>query len=119
MKNLKSLERLQQLHYMIDAENTGSPGELAKKKNISERLFYNLIEQLKDFEAPICYSRQSKTYYYCDDFDLRVKISVTVMANNELTEIFAGSYFLQEKTSLQALCSDYKYIRSIKTKLSA
>ncbi|TVZ26623.1 HTH domain-containing protein [Gillisia sp. Hel_I_86] len=119
MSTLKNLERLQQLHNLINTETTGSPSELANKMNISERLVYNLIEQLKDFEAAICYSRKSKTYYYCEDFQLEVNISVTVMTNNELTEIFAGSYFLQENTSLQTFYSEQKYISNNKTLICA
>lgn len=119
MKTLKNLERLQQIHELIEAENTGTPGELANKMNVSERLVYNLIDQLKDFEADIAYSRKSKTYYYCEDFELKVNISVTVISNNQLTEIFAGSYFLQEDLSPQVLCSGQDYICSNKTNLCA
>jgi len=119
MSTLKNLERLQQLHNLIDTQSTGSPGELADKLNVSERLVYNLIEQLKDFEAAICYSRKSKTYYYCEDFQLEVNISVTVMSNNELTEIFAGSYFIQENNSLQGLCTGHNYISNNKIQLCA
>lgn len=119
MKTLKNLERLQQIHELIEAENTGTPGEIANKMEISERLVYNLIEQLKDFEAEICYSRKSKTYYYCEDFQLKVTFSVTVMAKNQLTEIFGGSYFLQENNSLQGLCGEHGYICTSKTRLCA
>ena len=97
MNSLKNLERLQRLHDLIDGENTGSPAELAKKMNISQRLVYNLLYKLRDFEAPIRYSRRSKTYYYNDDFELKIKISVSVLSNDELTEIFAGSYFARNK----------------------
>lgn len=119
MKTIKNLERLQQLHELIEAGSTGTPGELAYKMNVSERLVFNLIDQLKDFEASICYSRKNKTYYYCDDFQLKVNISVSVISNNELTEIFAGSYFLQEEDSLQGLCGKTQYICGNKTKLCA
>lgn len=95
MKNLKTLERLQQLHNLIAIENTGTPKELAVLMNISERSIHLLIEQLKDYKASICYSRSRKTYYYCADFDLQVSISVNVLTNNEVTQIFGGSYFLQ------------------------
>lgn len=105
MKTLKNLERLQQLHNLIEAENTGAPADIASKLNISERLVYNLLEQLKDLEASICNDRKSRTYYYSNDFELQINISVSVMSNNELTEILAGSYFLQENCSLQGLCS--------------
>lgn len=103
MKSIKNLERLQQLHELIDSKNTGSPGELAEKMNISKRLVFNLLDQLKDFEASICYSRKNRTYYYCEDFELHVNISVSVISNNELTEIFAGSYFVQEQATLQGI----------------
>lgn len=119
MKTIKNLERLQQLHSLIGKEVTGTPGELAIKMNISERLVFALVEQLREFDANIYYSRKSKTYYYCDDFELRVNISVTVLKNNELTEIFAGRYFSKENPSLQALCSEQGYISNITSLLCA
>jgi predicted DNA-binding transcriptional regulator YafY len=119
MKTIKNLERLQQLHELIEGENTGSPKELAYKMNTSERSIFNLIDQLKDFEASICYSRKSKTYYYHNDFQLKINISVSVISNDELTEIFAGSYFIKQKYSLQGLCGEQNYIRTNKTKICA
>ena len=95
MKNLKTLERLQQLHDLINNENTGSPKELARLLQISERSIHLLIEQLKDYNADICYSRSNKTYRYCNDFELNVSISVIVLTNNEVTQIFGGSYFVK------------------------
>ncbi|MCJ7467956.1 MAG: HTH domain-containing protein, partial [Maribacter sp.] len=92
MKSIKNLERLSQLHALIENERTGSPKDLANRMNISERLVYNLIEQLKDFEASICYDRGRKTYYYSDDFQLQVKISVMVISNNEVTRILGDVY---------------------------
>lgn len=116
MKSLKSLERLQQLHQRIEQENTGTPNELSVFMNISERLLYNLIEQLKDINAPVCYSRSRKTYYYCDDFELRVSISVVALTNNETIELFGGSYFIKKSTILQGLCSEPAYISPVKIK---
>jgi predicted DNA-binding transcriptional regulator YafY len=97
MKTIKNLERLQQIHQLIAIERTGSPSELASRLHVSERLVYNLIEQLKDFQAAICYDRGRKTYYYRDDFKLEVNISVSVISNNEVTHIFGGSYFIQKQ----------------------
>ncbi len=99
MKTIKNLERLQQIHQLIKIERTGSPSELARKLHVSERLVYNLIEQLKDYRASICYDRGRKTYYYYEDFRLEVNISVSVMSNNEITQIFGGSYFIKNKAS--------------------
>jgi len=88
---------LQQLHNLIANEHTGTPKEMAALMQISERSVHLLIEQLRDYNANICYSRSRKTYYYCEDFDLQVSISVSVLTNNEVTQIFGGSYFLNNK----------------------
>lgn len=119
MKTIKNLERLQGLHNLIKNEATGAPQELAAKMDVSERTIYILIDQLKDFEAKIKYSRKSRTYYYCDDFELWVNVSVTVMSNDELIKIFAGSYFLKENTSPQGLCIEHNYLGTNKTNLCA
>ncbi|QLE00945.1 HTH domain-containing protein [Galbibacter sp. BG1] len=119
MKTIKNLERLQRLHNLIEQECTGSPKELADKLHMSERMAYNLIEQLKSLEATILYSRSRKTYYYDKDFKLEVNISVVVMSNSEVTQIFAGSYFSKKNTILQGLCSEQIYIYDIKTKMCA
>ena len=110
MKTIKNLERLQQLHLLIENERTGTPFELANRMYISERLVYNLIEQLKDFKAEICYDRSRKTYYYTDDFKLEVKISVSIMSKNEVTQIFGGSYFMMRTSN--SLLKDEKRIAS-------
>jgi hypothetical protein len=78
MKNIKTLERLQKLHDLIEKEITGAPKELSCLMRISERSVHSLIEQLKDYNADICYSRSNKTYRYCNDFELNVSISVNV-----------------------------------------
>ena len=92
MKTIRSLERLQQLHKLIEKERTGSPKELARKMNISERLVYLLLEYLRDYSAQISYDRMRQTYYYLEDFQLDIQISVAVINNDERTEIFGGSY---------------------------
>ena len=97
MKNLKTLERLQQLHNLIANESTGTPKELSNLMQISERSVHLLIEQLKDYNAVICYSRSRKTYYYCEDFDIQVSISVKVLNNDEVTQMFGGSYFFRHQ----------------------
>tara|TARA_R110000868_G_scaffold172128_1_gene407943 strand:- start:2781 stop:3116 length:336 start_codon:yes stop_codon:yes gene_type:complete len=110
MKNLKTLERLQQLHQRILQENTGTPKELAGYMNISERSLYKLMDYLKDLKASVCYNRVHNTYYYCDDFELQVSISVTALSKNEIIHVYGGSYFLKKNSSLQGLCSGHIYI---------
>lgn len=92
MNTIKNLERLQKLHFLIKNESTGPPSELAQMMKVSERLIYNLIEQLKDFDAKISYDRRRKTYYYCDNFQIRLNISFSVTRQSETIELFQGSY---------------------------
>lgn len=96
MKNIKTLERLQQLNELIKQEVTGSPKQIATRLQISERAVYNLIEKLKDFEAPVNYCRRRKTYYYKGDFDIQLSITLTILNGNEQTQIYGGSYFFKE-----------------------
>ena len=101
MKNLKSLRRLQRLHKRITQENTGTPKELAGAMRISERSLYNLIDQLKDINAPVCYSRSRGTYYYSDDFQLEVNISIVALTHNEVINLFGGGYGLNPNYALE------------------
>lgn len=96
MKNLKSLERLQQLHKRIQNENTGSPIEISKYMNISERSIFNLVDELKVLGAEICYNRTRKTYYYCNDFKIELNISLKVITEGTARNLYGGSYFLKE-----------------------
>lgn len=92
LNSIKNLERLQRLHLLIEQEATGTPKELASRMHISERLVYYLIDQFKEYEASICYDRGRRTYYYCDDFQFKVSISVSIINNNRRTEVFEGGY---------------------------
>ncbi|WP_430907174.1 HTH domain-containing protein [Maribacter sp. 2-571] len=78
MNSIRNIERLQRLHKLIQQEVTGPPATLATRLHISERLVYNLVDQLKDLRATIRYDRSRKTYYYVDYFQFEVRISVSV-----------------------------------------
>ncbi|MGB5647455.1 DNA-binding protein [Muriicola sp.] len=92
MNTIKTLERLQRIHFLIEKECTGSPYELACKMNVSERSIYNLIDYLRDFEAIIRYDRSRKTYYYQNKFSLSLQISLSIGTDDEVTEILGGTY---------------------------
>ena len=53
---MNSIKNLKRIHKLIQSECTGTPLELSNRFNISERLVYHLIEQLKyfDLEVDIC-----------------------------------------------------------------
>lgn len=96
MKTLKQLERLRKAHELIQKEKTGSPSEFATKLNISERQLYNILDYLKEIDAPIEYNRKTEMYYYTAAFDLLINVSVQVLIADEIHNIYAGAVFLNE-----------------------
>lgn len=53
---------------LILTKSTGTPKQLAKRLNISERTWYYLLDQLRnDYAFPIIYDRFGGNYYYADE----------------------------------------------------
>lgn len=117
MKNLKQIERLRRIHVLVKNQNTGTPNEMASRLRISIRLLYCLLEQLREFDAPLAFNRRSKTYYYTNDFELNINISIQVMTSEKLVQIYAGRSFCNYVTTLQGGCSKPNYLSLLKNKL--
>jgi len=117
MNNLKQLERIRKLHQLIKSENTGTPAELAIKLHVSVRQLYLILEQLKELEAPIRFSRSSYTYYYTHEYDLKINVSVQVIAEEKQMNIYAGTSFSTYINTLQGSCSKPGYLSLIKPRL--
>ncbi len=46
-------------------EGTGTPSELAKRLDLSERMVYNYVRLLKeDLNAPVAYNKFRRTYHF-------------------------------------------------------
>ncbi len=97
MQTLKQLERLERLHELIAIRKTGTPCELAKHFGISRRSLFMMIEQLRDMRAKVLYSRSRNTYYYENDFELQVSISVQAITAGDAVRMFGGSYFVPSR----------------------
>ena len=109
MQRIKELERLQQLHVLIKNECTGTPAQLAKRMQTSQRTVHRLIEKLKDLDAAICFDRKRNTYYYCENFDLEVSITVKAISKNNTVKLYGGTFF-KKKASLPAFGNERFYI---------
>jgi|TARA_B110000090_G_C13222696_1_gene385486 DNA-binding Lrp family transcriptional regulator len=96
MKTIKQLERVRKVHQLIKGEKTDSPKKIALALNISEREVYRILEYLKELGAKINFSRSINSYFYEENFDLLVNVSVKVIINEELKTIYGGSVLLQE-----------------------
>jgi predicted DNA-binding transcriptional regulator YafY len=60
-------QRLTRIDHLIRIKGTGTPAQLAGKIGISERSTYEYLRLMKDFGAPVSYSRQRKSYYYKEE----------------------------------------------------
>jgi predicted DNA-binding transcriptional regulator YafY len=72
MKLLNYMERIQRMHLLISARNTGTPMEFSKRMNISVSRLSRIIEELKLMGAPICYDRKLKTYFYEEPYEIEL-----------------------------------------------
>lgn len=83
MNSIKTLTRLEKLHQLIHQERTGTPKELATRMHLSERLIYSLIDRLKEYDATIGYDRSRKTYYYCEEFQFCISLSLSINGSDK------------------------------------
>lgn len=69
------IDRIQRIDQMIRRKATGTPKQLAKKLNISERLVYQSLSYMREMGAPITYCPHSESYVYTKNvhFDVGFK----------------------------------------------
>ena len=61
------LERLERIDHLIRIKGTGSPAELAKRLNMSQRNIYQYLNLMREMGAPIKFCPFRETYYYSED----------------------------------------------------
>ena len=64
MKLLEQLRMLERLDQLIRMKATGTPKQLARRLDISERQVYRLIHEMKESGFPIDYCKERQSYYY-------------------------------------------------------
>ena len=70
MNFLDQLERLKRINQLIKMKATGTPQQLARRLDLSERRVYQLIKLMKELEAPVHFDRERNSYCYEYDFSL-------------------------------------------------
>lgn len=65
--------RLARLDYLIRTKTTDTPAALAKRLGISVRTLYEFLDMMRALDAPICYCKKRKSYYYKEpgEFNMR------------------------------------------------
>jgi len=87
------LNRIERLDLLIRQKRTGSPKDLAKKLDISERWLYILLDELKtDLNCPIRYDRRSGSYVYDEPGKVRIGF-VSEIGEQQLRKVSGGETF--------------------------
>ena len=73
------LRKLIFLAELLEKENTGTAGNLAKKLDVSRRTVFRQLEELRDNGADICYCKIRKSYFLKNNFDFRDFFSKSAM----------------------------------------
>ena len=87
----ETIDRLHRMHQLIKREGTGTPDEFANRFHIKRRQLYNILDEFKDYGADIRYSTAKSSYYYTNDFDIFVRISVVPLSGKDKEVIIAES----------------------------
>ena len=67
MAGLKYYERTKLLIELIEKKKTGSPGKLACKLGLKERMVYNILDDLRlALGKEICYDKEEKSYIFSE-----------------------------------------------------
>jgi len=64
MDLIKNLNQVEKLHELIVQQKTGTSKVLAEKLGVNRAALYVLIDELKELNMPVAYSRKYETFYY-------------------------------------------------------
>lgn len=62
MRFLEYAEKLEKIKYLAEHKRSGTPSELAKKLNVSERTVQRMVNQLRETGYTIKFNRFGLTY---------------------------------------------------------
>jgi hypothetical protein len=87
----ETIERIRRIHELILRKATGNPDKFAEKLHLKRRQLQNILDEFRDYGARIAYDRMAETYYYENDFEILIKISIDSLSGREQELIYGGS----------------------------
>ncbi len=82
----KTKEELEKINTLIRLKATGTPKDLAKKINTTERTVFRIIKQLKEMGCPIYYNKQRGSYCYEEEGKLIFKFEANSIGIKTIEE---------------------------------
>lgn len=61
---MKYIDRLEVIDRLIKFKSTGTPSQLARRLDVSERVVHRYLSFMRSKGAPIAYCRYRSSYYY-------------------------------------------------------
>ena len=83
----ETIDRMNRIHSLIKREATGPADEFADRFNLKKRQLYYLLDEFKDYGADIRFSRIRNTYYYHNNFEIKVVISTKPLSEEETLSV--------------------------------
>lgn len=93
MKVFLLLDILSAFHGYVLRENTGNASAFAERLGISRATLYNLIDDLKDYNINVKYSRFRSTFYYENPDHVEINVSIKSVSQHELKDINGGQKY--------------------------
>lgn len=103
MKVFLLFDTLSSMHTSLLRENTGNAETFAAKLGISRATLYNLIDELKDYNIIVKYSRFRSTFYYENRENVEINISIKQIKHSEAKNINGGTKYLDLSMDLDKL----------------
>ena len=94
MKVFEYIDRISLMHKLISEHRTGIPEDFALRLGIKRARLYELIEELKSYGAPIEYSRNERSFYYGQPYNIVLQCVMQPLEEIEFFEKKGGSFFI-------------------------
>ncbi|HEY0743991.1 MAG TPA: hypothetical protein VGD40_21140 [Chryseosolibacter sp.] len=94
MSLLKYIERLKQMDDLIRRKATGTPEQFSRRLGLSKSVLMDELKDLKELGAEVEYCRERRSYYYENEFILKIG----TLPKNHLHTLKGGFFFHSDNT---------------------
>ena len=94
----EQIDRVMLFNKLVKEQRTGTPDEIANRLGLKRSSFFRFLEELKEREVPIAYSKCLCSYYYTRPFEIEIVFSLKPLDHEEQIKVEAGSVFFSEST---------------------
>lgn len=106
MSLLKYIERLKRMDDLIRRKATGTPDEFAARLGLGKSVLMDELRELKELGAEITYCRQSNSYYYEQEFILKIG----TLDSGSQNKLLGGQNYFVEFRPFRYYRNDFIYI---------